>query len=57
MRDYHDRYIRSPRHFRNVVRYIHDNPVKARLVAEPEQWRWSGIHAYDESAWPLEADG
>ena len=29
-----------------VIRYIHNNPVKAGLVNEPEAYRWSSIHAY-----------
>jgi hypothetical protein len=26
--------------------YIHNNPVKRGLVAEPEQWRWSSYRSY-----------
>lgn len=40
-REYHDRFIRDERHFRNAVTYIEQNPVKARLVRTPEEWRWS----------------
>jgi len=29
-----------------LVRYIHLNPVRATLVAEPEAYRWSGHRAY-----------
>lgn len=29
-----------------VIRYIHNNPVKAGIVQEPEKYRWSSIHAY-----------
>ena len=29
-----------------LVRYIHLNPVRAGLVAEPEAWAWSGHRAY-----------
>ena len=29
-----------------VCRYIHLNPVVARLVPEPEAWRWSSAAAY-----------
>lgn len=29
-----------------LVRYIHLNPVKAGLVARPEDWRWSSHGAY-----------
>ena len=41
MRDYWDRYIRDENHFTQVVDYIHDNPVKAGLCREPEEWPWS----------------
>ncbi|MBK9973941.1 MAG: transposase [Planctomycetes bacterium] len=40
-REYWDRYIRNERHFRTVVDYIHNNPVKAGLVARPQDWPWS----------------
>jgi REP element-mobilizing transposase RayT len=40
-REYYDRYIRDEAHFRNVVAYIHQNPVKAGLVSEATQWEWS----------------
>ena len=36
-----DRYIRSRKHFVNVIRYIENNPVKARLCAEAKDWRFS----------------
>ena len=39
--DYFDRYIRDAAHFRRVVRYIENNPVKAHLVRTPEEWAWS----------------
>ena len=29
-----------------VVRYIHNNPVKAKMVRAPEDYRWSSIQAY-----------
>lgn len=29
-----------------VMRYIHNNPVKAGIVREPGKYRWSSIHAY-----------
>ncbi len=29
-----------------VVRYIHQNPVKARMVHQPDQWRWSSCREY-----------
>ena len=29
-----------------VIRYIHQNPVKAGMISEPEDYRWSSIQAY-----------
>jgi REP element-mobilizing transposase RayT len=29
-----------------VVRYIHNNPVKAGMVSTAEDYRWSSLHAY-----------
>lgn len=40
-REYWDRYIRDDAHYANVVEYIHMNPMKAGLVARPEDWKWS----------------
>lgn len=40
-KEYFDRYIRNGRHFAAVVRYIEENPVKARLCRKPEDWRFS----------------
>ena len=28
------------------LRYMHRNPVKEGLVAEPEQWEWSSYRSY-----------
>jgi REP element-mobilizing transposase RayT len=39
-REYWDRYIRNQRHFNQAIEYIHQNPVKAGLVATAESWRW-----------------
>jgi REP element-mobilizing transposase RayT len=40
-REYHDRYIRDDEHYAKVVRYIEENPVKAGLVKNAEDWPWS----------------
>ena len=37
-REYFDRFIRDDAHLAAVTRYIHRNPVKAGLVAKPEDW-------------------
>ncbi|MDD2238196.1 MAG: transposase [Kiritimatiellae bacterium] len=39
--EFWDRYIRDEMHFANVMAYIHNNPVKAGLVSQPEHWLWS----------------
>ena len=40
-REYWDRYMRDETHFYRTIEYIHQNPVKAGLVEEPEDWAWS----------------
>jgi REP element-mobilizing transposase RayT len=40
-REYYDRYIRSETHFRDVTRYIEENPVKAGLCTSPSRWPFS----------------
>jgi putative transposase len=39
--DYFDRYIRDEAHYQKTVHYIENNPVKAGLVKDAKQWRWS----------------
>ncbi len=39
--DYFDRFMRDEKHFATTLDYIHWNPVKAGLCAEPGDWRWS----------------
>jgi len=41
MEEYFDRYIRNQEHFKRTVRYIENNPVKARLCKTPEEWPYS----------------
>jgi len=36
--DYFDRRIRTEEHLHNVILYVHQNPARAGLVAEPRQW-------------------
>ena len=40
-REYWDRFIRDEAHWLAAIRYIEENPVKAGLVAEAQQWPWS----------------
>jgi putative DNA methylase len=40
-REYHDRFVRDDDHYRNVLAYIENNPVKAGLVKSADAWRHS----------------
>ena len=40
MRDAFDRYVRDAAHFDRVIRYIENNPVKARLCSTPDGWEF-----------------
>lgn len=40
-KDYFDRRIRNSEHGGRVVRYIENNPVKAKLCGSVEDWPWS----------------
>jgi len=42
--DYFDTLIRDEAHFRQAVRYVEANPVKAHLVRETADWPWSSAH-------------
>jgi putative DNA methylase len=50
-RDFYDRYIRDEEHFLRALNYVHDNPVKAKLVAEAEKWPFSSAskHRADDA--------
>lgn len=41
----YDRNIVSEDELREKIRYIHENPVRRRLVAYEEQWEWSSARA------------
>ncbi len=48
-RDFFDRYIRDDEHYNRAVRYIEQNPVKAGLVSDPRDWRWSSARFRSEA--------
>lgn len=45
-RRYHAVIVDSERYLLTLVRYIHLNPVRAALVARPEEFEWSSYRAY-----------
>jgi putative transposase len=52
--DYFDRLIRSPDHLEKCVRYVHWNPVKAKLASDPRWYPFST--AYEDYARRLRTD-
>ena len=43
---FYDFNLRSQRKLIEKLRYMHRNPVRRGLVAEPDQWRWSSFRSY-----------
>lgn len=39
-----DRYIRNAEHYKNVIKYIENNPVKANLCEKAEDWVFSSAY-------------
>lgn len=38
--DYFDTYMRDDKHQQKTIRYIENNPTKAKLVLDPKDWPW-----------------
>ena len=47
-REYWDTLMEDAEHRQTAVRYIENNPTKAKLVREPKEWRWSSARWRDE---------
>ena len=47
-REYLDTAIENEKHRQTAIRYIENNPTKARMVLEPKQWPWSSARFRDE---------
>lgn len=47
-REYRDTVIEDEKHRWTAVRYIENNPVKAGLVREAREWKWSSARFRDE---------
>lgn len=45
---YFDTYMRDAEHEAKTVRYIENNPAKAKLVLGPKDWPWSSARCRDE---------
>ena len=49
----YDRNIHSVQEAHEKIHYIHANPVRAGLVARPQDWLWSSWHAWHGDEVPL----
>jgi len=45
---YFDTYVRNTEHEIQTVRYIEQNPCKAKLILDAKEWRWSSARLRDE---------
>jgi REP element-mobilizing transposase RayT len=45
---YFDTFMRDDEHERRTIRYIENNPTKAKLVLDPKEWPWSSARLRDE---------
>lgn len=43
-REYYDHWVRTDQEMWNVVEYVRQNPVRAKLVSDPESWKWTWIN-------------
>lgn len=46
--DYFDTFIRNTAHEQKTIRYIENNPTKAKLTLDPKSWAWSSARSRDE---------
>jgi REP element-mobilizing transposase RayT len=47
---FHSRLIEEDVYLLVASRYVHRNPVRAKLVQRPHEWRWSSYGAYQDGA-------
>ena len=46
--DYFDTFMRGSDHEQRIIRYIENNPAKAKLVLDPKEWLWSSARFRDQ---------
>ena len=47
-REYFDTLIRDGEHLKRAIRYTENNPTKAKLVLDPQDWPWNSARFRDE---------
>jgi putative transposase len=45
----YDRNVVSRRAVRNMIEYMHANPVRRQFVSSPEEWTWSSFADWESS--------
>jgi putative DNA methylase len=48
-----DHWVRKPAQGEKIIRYIENNPVKARLVSNASDWRWSSAFPVAQAFLPV----
>ncbi len=51
-----DRNLRSDHDVHEKIRYVHENPLRRKLVSRLEDWPWSSWHVYQGRTGPLTLD-
>jgi hypothetical protein len=46
--------IEAEGYYLEISRYIHLNPVRAKMVSLPEEYRWSSCRGYRRAAWTVD---
>jgi putative transposase len=46
--DYWDTLIKGEKHLLQAIRYVENNPTKAKLVLDPKEWRWGSARRKDK---------
>jgi REP element-mobilizing transposase RayT len=46
--DYYDTRVRDGAHLAQAIRYVEQNPAKARLVRDAREWPWGSARLRDE---------
>jgi putative transposase len=53
---FNDHALRTRREFDDVLDYMHMNPVRKGLVADPAAWPWSSARWFEEETGPVRVD-
>ena len=52
----YDRNITAARTLLRMIDYVHENPLRRRLVSDPRDWHWSSLRHYTGGDSPIQID-